>query len=43
MALPREHYANARFVTKLDTIEKRLIKIEKALADLLAKLEEKSS
>jgi hypothetical protein len=43
MALPREHYANARFVTKLDTIEKRLIKIEKVLADLLAKLEEKSS
>ena len=41
MSLPREHYANARFVTKLETIEKRLIRMEKVLTEMLARLEEK--
>tara|TARA_R100001443_G_scaffold92771_1_gene99425 strand:+ start:254 stop:409 length:156 start_codon:yes stop_codon:yes gene_type:complete len=43
MSLPREHYANARFVTKLETIEKRLIRMEKALTEILARLEEKEN
>lgn len=43
MALPREHYANSRFVVKLDSIEKRLMRVEKALNEILARLEEKEN
>ena len=42
MALPREHYANSRFVVKLDSIEKRLMRVEKAMTEILARLEEKN-
>ena len=46
--LPREQaivgkYASSRVVSKLDTIEQRLLRVEKILVDLVAILEEKEN